>query len=46
MWPYVLGISIGMGSKLMGYELDTKEALLVLLIVAVLWTAGNREKQS
>ena len=46
MWPYILGISIGMGSKLMGYELDTKEALLVVLIAAVLLAAGNREKQS
>ena len=46
MWPYVLGISISIASHLLGYELDTKEALLVVLIAAVLLAAGNREKQS
>ena len=44
MWPYILGIAIGIGSRLMGYELDTKEALLVILIIAVLSTSGTREK--
>ena len=46
MWRIVLGAIVGAGSKLMGYELDTKEALLVVLIAAVLFIAGNRERQS
>ena len=46
MWFYVVGAAIGIGSKLMGYELDFKEALLIYLIFLVLGSLENRKPQS